>query len=138
MLANVKFIQEKKLIGDYFDQISQDTGRYCFGVNDTMRGLEQGAVETLIVWENLAITRFELQSNDPETSNPVVFLRPDQESDKKFFTDASGQEMEIIDKVLLLEWLANNYKSFGWLVGWLVGRGGMKKDHSCLSGSRIY
>merc|ERR1711992_396142 len=31
-LANVKFIQEKKLIGRYFDEISQDTGKYCFGV----------------------------------------------------------------------------------------------------------
>ena len=31
-LANVKFIQEKKLINNYFDQISQDTGKYCFGV----------------------------------------------------------------------------------------------------------
>ena len=32
-LANVKFIQEKKLINNYFDQISQDTGKYCFGVD---------------------------------------------------------------------------------------------------------
>ena len=31
-LNNVKFIQEKKLINNYFDQISQDTGKYCFGV----------------------------------------------------------------------------------------------------------
>ncbi|KAG5642403.1 Eukaryotic peptide chain release factor subunit 1 [Asterophora parasitica] len=29
-LANVKFVQEKKLIQKYFDEISQDTGRYCF------------------------------------------------------------------------------------------------------------
>lgn len=40
VLANVKFIQEKKLIGTYFDEISQDTGRYCFGVVDTMKALE--------------------------------------------------------------------------------------------------
>merc|ERR1712086_780807 len=52
-LANVKFIQEKKLINSYFDQISQDTGKYCFGVDDTLRALEMGAVETLICWENL-------------------------------------------------------------------------------------
>merc|ERR1719225_1768195 len=39
-LANVKFIQEKKLINSYFDQISQDTGKYCFGVDDTLRALE--------------------------------------------------------------------------------------------------
>jgi peptide subunit release factor 1 (eRF1) len=36
-LANVKFIQEKKLIGRYFDEISQDTGKYCFGVEDTLK-----------------------------------------------------------------------------------------------------
>merc|ERR1712080_650475 len=39
-LANVKFIQEKKLIGRYFDEISQDTGKYCFGVDDTLKALE--------------------------------------------------------------------------------------------------
>ena len=47
-LANVKFIQEKKLIGKYFDEISQDTGKYCFGVDDTLKVLEMGAVKTLI------------------------------------------------------------------------------------------
>ena len=29
--------------------------RYCFGVEDTMKGLDLGAVETLICWENLAV-----------------------------------------------------------------------------------
>lgn len=57
-LTNVKFIQEKKLIQMYFDQISQDTGRYCFGVVDTFKALEMGAVETLIVWENLELNRY--------------------------------------------------------------------------------
>ena len=49
-LANVKFVQEKKLIQRYFDEISQDTGKYCFGVDDTLKCLELGAIETLIVW----------------------------------------------------------------------------------------
>jgi peptide chain release factor subunit 1 len=57
-LDNVKFIQEKKLIGRYFDEISQDTGKYCFGVDDTLKALEMGAVETLICWENLDIQVF--------------------------------------------------------------------------------
>jgi peptide chain release factor subunit 1 len=33
ILANVKFIQEKKLIGKYFEEVSQDTGKYVFGVD---------------------------------------------------------------------------------------------------------
>lgn len=61
-LANVKFVQEKKLIQKYFDEISQDTGKYCFGIEDTLKALELGAVETLIVWENLDITRHVLRN----------------------------------------------------------------------------
>jgi peptide chain release factor subunit 1 len=56
-LANVKFVQEKRLIQKYFDEISQDTNKYCFGIDDTLKALDLGAVETLIVWENLDITR---------------------------------------------------------------------------------
>ena len=55
-------MQEKKLIQKYFDEISQDTGRYCFGIDDTLKALELGAVETLIVWENLDITRYTLRN----------------------------------------------------------------------------
>lgn len=57
-LANVKFVQEKKLISKFFDEISQDTGKFVFGTKDTLACLEMGAVETLIVWENLDINRY--------------------------------------------------------------------------------
>ena len=49
-------------IQKYFDEISQDTSKYCFGVEDTLKALELGAVETLIVWENLDITRYVLRN----------------------------------------------------------------------------
>lgn len=61
-LANVKFVQEKKLIQKYFDEIALDTGKYCFGISDTLKALEMGAVETLIVWENLEMTRNTLRN----------------------------------------------------------------------------
>jgi len=111
-LLNVKFIQEKKLIGTFFDEISQDTGRYVFGVQDTIQALEMGAVETLICWENLDITRMRLKKTNGDEK--VVNLRPEQLGDKNLMTDPdSGAEMEIIESLPLLEWLANNYKSFG-------------------------
>merc|ERR1719233_359088 len=102
-LANVKFIQEKKLIGKYFDEISQDTGKYCFGVDDTLKALEMGAVETLICWENLDIQRVVLKNHSTG-----------EEKDKTHFMDQdTGVEMELEDNIPLLEWLANNYKNFG-------------------------
>lgn len=112
-LANVKFIQEKKLIGKYFEEISQDTGKYCFGVVDTLKALECGAVEILICWENLDIVRYVLK-NHQSGEETILHLTPEQEKDKTHFTDkATGVELELVDSMPLLEWLANNYKSFG-------------------------
>lgn len=113
VLSNVKFIQEKKLIGRYFDEISQDTGKFCFGVEDTFKGLEMGAVETLIVWENLEYTRFVLK-NHATDEEKVLHLNAEQEKDKTHFIDKdTGVELELVESQPLLEWLANNYKTFG-------------------------
>ncbi|EJU05842.1 peptide chain release factor eRF/aRF subunit 1 [Dacryopinax primogenitus] len=112
-LANVKFVQEKKLIQKYFDEISQDTGKYCFGVDDTLKALEMGSVETLIVWENLDVTRYVLRNAAGEEI--IVHARKDQEKDREKFIDKStGLEMESSSEPQsLLEWFAERYKDFG-------------------------
>merc|ERR1712176_1430018 len=35
-LKNVKFVQEKRLITKFLDEIAQDTGKYCFGIKETI------------------------------------------------------------------------------------------------------
>ncbi|KAI9511351.1 peptide chain release factor eRF/aRF subunit 1 [Russula earlei] len=112
-LANVKFVQEKKLIQKYFDEISQDSGKYCFGIADTLKALELGAVETLIVWENLDITRFTLRNAAGEEI--IVHVNKEQEKDREKFVDKStGLEMEPSQEPQpLLEWFAEKYKEFG-------------------------
>lgn len=75
-LSNVKFVQEKKLIQKYFDEIALDTGKYVFGIDDTLKGLEMGAVETLIVWENLEVTRYVLRNAANGASPPLSSLAP--------------------------------------------------------------
>lgn len=72
-----------------------------------------GAVETLIAWENLSIMRYELKN--PSTNEvKVLHLTPEQEKDKSHFTDLeTGVELELVESMPLLEWLANNYKKFG-------------------------
>jgi peptide chain release factor subunit 1 len=105
ILANVKFVQEKKLIQKYFDEISQDTGKYCFGVVDTFLALEQGAVETLIVWENLDMTRYQVKH--PVTGEEkVLHLNKEQEKERKWFVDEENNvDWEVVDKMPLLEWV---------------------------------
>ncbi|SCU90642.1 LADA_0F05490g1_1 [Lachancea dasiensis] len=110
-LANVKFIQEKKLITDYFDEISQDTGKFCYGIDDTLKALDLGAVETLIIFENLETIRYIYK--DSEDSEVLRFAEPEQE-DKSYNIDkATGLEMEVAEEQPLVEWLAENYKNYG-------------------------
>lgn len=99
--------------GRYFDEISQDTGKYCFGVDDTLKALEMGSVEILICWENLDIVRYTLK-NATTNEEKILHLTPDQEKDKSHFIDKeTGVELELVESMPLLEWLANNYKQFG-------------------------
>lgn len=111
VLKSVKFIQEKKLISKYFEEIAQDTGKYCYGVKDTLYALDMGAVETLIVWENLEINRYILRNNTTNEEK-TLYLNKEQEKDSSYFFE-NGIELEVVEKIQLLEWFANNYKKFG-------------------------
>ncbi|CAG2102402.1 unnamed protein product [Medioppia subpectinata] len=113
VLSGVKFIEEKKLMDRYFNEISQDTGKYCFGVENTFTALEMSAVEVLIVWENLDIIRHELKNPNTDERR-VLHVTPRQETDRKLFADnETGVEWELLESMSLLEWLANNYTKFG-------------------------
>lgn len=120
-LANVKFIQEKKLISQYFEQISQDTGKFCFGIGDTLKGLEMGAIETLIVYEDLATMRFTLK-NSQTAEESIVHLSKEEESDPRHFIAADGVELEVVEKMALVEWFANCYKNFGAQLEFVTNR----------------
>lgn len=52
VLKDVKFNKEKKVLKDFFHEISTD-GKYVYGMKDTLKALDMGCVETLIVYENL-------------------------------------------------------------------------------------
>jgi len=111
-LKNVKFIREKKLLANYFSEISRDTGKYCFGVKDTLQALDLGAVKELIVWENLDVTRYVFRHPGTQAEK-VVHLNDTQEKDPTNFNDSEGVEYDIVERSALLEWLANHFKDFG-------------------------
>lgn len=122
VLSNVKFVQEKKLICHYFEEISKDTGRYCFGVVDTLQALELGAAETVIVWENLDIMRYNVK-NTVTNEERVLHLNGEQQRDpNNFKDDKTGAELEVVESITLVEWLANNYKRFGANLEFITNR----------------
>lgn len=124
-LSNVKFIQEKKLIQTYFNEISQDSGKYCFGVDDTLKALELGAVENLIVYEGLELNRYVLKNVAGEQI--VYHPTKQEEKDRAFIKDTSPEaapnaEMDVVEVQPLLEWFAENYKNFGTSLEFITNR----------------
>jgi len=112
-LSNVKFIQEKKIISNFFEEVAQDSGKYVFGIAETLQTLAMGAVEMLIVWESLETQRITVK-NPSTNEEKVLVLSPEQEKDPLALRDPeTGVDLEVIDKMILTEWLVNNYKNFG-------------------------
>ncbi|KAF0989096.1 hypothetical protein HZS_861 [Henneguya salminicola] len=113
ILQGVKFIQEKKIIGRYFEEIAQSGEKFCYGIDETMHCLESGAIETLIVWENLDCNRFLLRKQGVEQQT-ILLLNSTQEKLRGDFIDKdTNTELEVIDKMSLVDWLATNYKEYG-------------------------
>ncbi|KAJ2868507.1 Electron transfer flavoprotein alpha-subunit [Coemansia aciculifera] len=111
-LSNVKFVQESKLIGKFFDELALDTGKYAYGVQSTLKALDMRVIETLIVWENLDVNRVLLRGlDDTEVER---FLTPAEEADRSNYLDKeTGTELEVLERMPMLEWLADVYKEKG-------------------------
>lgn len=123
-LGSVKLMKEKKLMQKYMDEISLDTGKYCFGIEDTFKALDLGAVEDLIVWENLEADRIVLR-NGSTSEETIVNLTKEQQENENFFHDPeTGVELEVIEKESLVEWFANHYKDFGANLEYVTDRSG--------------
>ncbi|KAJ1805547.1 translation termination factor eRF1 [Coemansia sp. RSA 2598] len=111
-LANVKFVQEKKLIDKFFSEINLDTGKITCGLSDTIKALDMGAVETIIVWENFDAHRYVF--HDASGAEIERFLTPLQETDRNNFLDSeTDAELTLVSKEPFLEWLAEVYKKKG-------------------------
>lgn len=111
-LSSVKQVHEKKQLSQYFNEIARDTGKVAYGIHDVLAALEMSAVESIIVWESLPHHRYELRN--PLTCEVTVEIYDDsQAKDSDNFCAPDGTEQEVVSKEQLVDWLSNNYKSFG-------------------------
>jgi peptide chain release factor subunit 1 len=89
LLENVKYIREKKVVGQFFDEIRVGLNKVCYGIKDTTEMLSLGLVDTLIVCENLDVQRVVL-------TDGTVKYQVDE-------GDAVAENVPYID------WLTENY-----------------------------
>jgi peptide chain release factor subunit 1 len=101
------------VVGKFFENIALDTGLFVFGVNDTIKALEIGALETMLLWEEIAIMRYEIR-NPVKGETRVHLLTEAQEKDPKYFKDAdTGVDLDVVSSENLADWLLLNYKKYG-------------------------
>jgi peptide chain release factor subunit 1 len=111
-MGGVRFVQEKKMVQKFFENIATDTGLFVFGVDDTLKALDLGALETMLLYEDLALKRIEVRT--PKGEIRTYHLSEAQEKDPKYFRDAeTGQDCDLISSEPLADWLLLNYKKFG-------------------------
>ena len=84
------------MIAKFFEEISLDTGMIVFGVNDTMKALEMSALEKIILYEDIEITRYVIK-NPVKGDTKTFYLNKTQEQDPKYWKDAeSGIDLEVV------------------------------------------
>lgn len=75
--------------------------------------MEHGALETMMLFENIEIMRYEVK-NPVKGTTTVHLLNAQQEQDPKYFHDEeSGVDLEVVSAESLADWLCLNYKNYG-------------------------
>lgn len=132
-LKSVTLVRHKKLISKYFEEVVTDSGKAVYGARDTMMAIEMGAVETLIVWENLPLVRYVLF--DKETGAKTVVCTehgvlpkeatgginaPAHNGEKEKApeealanADVSIKKLDILESAPLVEYFVENYEALG-------------------------
>jgi peptide chain release factor subunit 1 len=95
-LQSVKYVQEKKVLSRFYEEIARDSGKYVFGVRDTIRLLLDGLISTLIVFEDFDYSRVAYENGEVD----FVALKDLQGID--------GSNVK--EKTLFNEWLLNQLK----------------------------
>lgn len=124
VLGNVRFIHEKQILDKFFEDISKEGGKTCYGYIETLKSLEAGAVETLIVYEDLPLTRWTMVDPAGGNSHPplktslisvvehIVFTKEPNEQPSQESANA-GEKLTVVDSMALTEWFTDNYTRYG-------------------------
>lgn len=109
-LKSVKFMHEKKVLNKFYNEISKDTGKYVFGIKDTMDAMDNGYIDTLIIHDELEYYRLSLKHNTTEETKVEIVHQKDVTNNK--FKDKNGVEYDVMENISLTEYLLDSYKQY--------------------------
>lgn len=115
---NVRLVQEQKIIDKFYWQVNFDTGKFCSGVDNTMRNLNDKLVETLIVFDQFDYQMAELKLKTTPKSgilppNETRYLKRTDVENKSIWVDKNTKiEYIIVDYEPIIDWIGENYTQF--------------------------
>ena len=78
-----------------------------------MKALDLGALETMMLFENIEIMRYEIK-NPVTNVSKTYLLTAQQEQDPKYFKDPeTGVDLEVVSSEPLADWICLHYKEYG-------------------------
>ena len=102
-ISNNKMKKEQQILCDFFDRINQDDQKVCYTAEDVMYALKVGAVEKIVLWEDLQLRKLKLFDPVSKT-NQDVFVKEElisEESNHNFFLH-KGTQFQVLENVSLI------------------------------------
>jgi len=107
-IGNMKFVHEQETISRLMEEISKD-GQYAIGIDDTMYAVTSGLLDTLILWDNLAVNKIELvKTLSPSDPSKILYLQHDKQIPEQL-----NEEWKVKSSEPLIDWILEHYIEFG-------------------------
>jgi peptide chain release factor subunit 1 len=81
-----RFAREKVICSKFYEEIAKDTHMVVYGMLNTMKALEGGALESMMVYENADFFRLQLRNKDTDSVS-VLYLKHDEIKNNKNYKD---------------------------------------------------
>lgn len=108
-LQGMRFMKEAALLNKMMEDLAKNAKKVAYGVRETMTAASLGVIDTLLVYEDLnwlRVTVTDMASKDVT----IDYMTPEQLSKKLVTATTDNKQYE---SELLMEWLVDNYHTFG-------------------------
>eukprot|EP00930_Biecheleria_cincta_P024208 TRINITY_DN17354_c0_g1_i1.p1 TRINITY_DN17354_c0_g1~~TRINITY_DN17354_c0_g1_i1.p1 ORF type:complete len:339 (+),score=64.45 TRINITY_DN17354_c0_g1_i1:419-1435(+) len=118
MLKGLDFLMERQVISNFLGEVARGRGMYCIGVRDTMAALEMGAVETLVVWEELPVQRLVVR-NTTQDADAIDAMNDTTGADVVFVDPSMAERdthLHVVESARLSDWIVVKNNTCGAIV----------------------
>lgn len=113
ILRDTAMMKERQVINKFMERIAKD-GLATYGVNEVMKALEEGKIETLLVSESIPWLVVKYQCTDCEKVFEKIYRNPDDFKVQDLHCQADcGSNVELLEELEYVEWLIEKAEEYG-------------------------